>query len=127
MPCALSIFARQVQPVPAGIFCEVAKDVSELPGSTEFRGDTLTGLGLLAEDPHREPADRDGGALAVQIQFLEARRAKVGTGIHFHTVDNGEEIAALQALQMHGFAQSACDRMLWAAGVEQRNFAAPVG
>jgi len=52
---------------------------------------------------------------------------KVGANVHFHAVDDGEEIVALQPAQMHGFAQGTCDRMLWTAGVEQRDLAASVG
>jgi hypothetical protein len=59
-----------------------AKDVGELQRAAEFRCDPLTRRRRLAEDPHREPADSDGHALAVQIEVDEARRTNVRPRIH---------------------------------------------
>jgi hypothetical protein len=43
---------------------------------------------------------------------LKARRLFIGAGVHFHAVDDGEEIAALQTVEAHCFAQRARYRML---------------
>src|SRR5271165_2141401 len=100
----LQQFARQIQPVPPGVFGEVTKYVGELQRAPEFRCNALAGWRLLSEDPYREPADSDGHALAIRIEHDEARRPNIGASIHFHAVDNGEEIITPQTIEMDGFA-----------------------
>ena len=74
----------------------------------------------------REPADRDGHALAIAIELDEARRPNVGVGVHFHAVDNGEEIVTPQTIEVYGFAQTTGHRVPRPPGIEERDFAAPV-
>ena len=59
-------------------------------------------LNSLAEDPHRKPADSDRDALAVQIELDEARRPNISARVHFHSVNNGEEIVTPQTIEVYG-------------------------
>jgi len=87
-----------------GVLDEVAEYVGELQRAAEFRCNTLARPRLLAEDPHRKPPDGNGHAVAVQIELVQARCTNVGLRVHFHAVDNREEIVALQAVEVHGLA-----------------------
>ena len=80
--------------MPRGIFGKVAQDVGELQRAAEFGRNALPGRRLLSENPNRESADSDRHAFAVSIEQSEARRPNVGADVHFHAVDNGQEIAA---------------------------------
>ena len=46
---------------------------------------------------HRQPSDRAGDPVAIEIERGEVGRADVGDDIHLHAVDDGEEILAPQA------------------------------
>ena len=52
---------------------------------------------LHAEDPHRQPADRAGDAIAIKIERRVVGRADIGDDIHLHAVDHGVEILPAQA------------------------------
>jgi hypothetical protein len=63
---------------------------------------------------------------AAKIDLAEQHRRGAGP-VNSRAIDNGKEIAALQAVLAHGFAQNAGDRMLRTPGIKQRDFATPVG
>ena len=48
------------------------------------------------EHPHRQPSDRARDAVAIQIERREIRRPDILRHIHFHAVDDGQEILALE-------------------------------
>ena len=48
------------------------------------------------EHPHRQPSDRAGDAVAIQIQRCKVGRPDILRHIHFHAIDDGQEILALE-------------------------------
>jgi hypothetical protein len=80
----------------------------------------------LAKDPHRDPADRHCHTLAIEVELREARRPNVSPRVHFHAVDDGEEIVAPQTVEMYGFVQTAGHRVPRPTGIEMSDFTAPV-
>ena len=50
-----------------------------------------------AEHPHRQPPDRAGYAVAIQVERGEIRRADILRHVHFHAIDDGQKILALEA------------------------------
>jgi hypothetical protein len=71
--------------VPAADLVQRPQPLAKLP----FTGDEVVCLG-------HDQAARNGSAsmksAAIQIKLDEARRPNIGTRVHFHSVDNGEEI-----------------------------------
>ena len=49
------------------------------------------------EYPHRQPSDRAGHAVAIQIERGQVRRADILRNVHLHAVDDSQEILALEA------------------------------
>src|SRR6185437_11021487 len=49
-----------------------------------------------AKYPNRQPSDRAGHAVAIQIERGQVRRADVLRNVHLHAIDNGQEILALE-------------------------------
>src|SRR6516165_10379580 len=116
--------ARQVQPVSPCIFGEIAKYAGELQCPAEFCGNALARWRPLAKDPHRDPAGGDCHPLAIAVQLCEAGRPNVGLRVHFHAVDDSEEIVTLQTIEMYGFAQTAGHIMVRSSSIEMRNLTA---
>ena len=54
-----------------------------------------------AEHPHRQPSDRARHAIAVKIERRKVGCANVLRHVHFHAVDDGQKILALQAEALH--------------------------
>ena len=48
------------------------------------------------EHPHRQPPDRAGDAVAIQVERRQIRRPDVLRHVHFHAVDDGQKILALE-------------------------------
>ena len=49
------------------------------------------------EHPHRQASDGAGHAITVKIERRKIRRADILRHVHFHAVDDGQKILALQA------------------------------
>ena len=54
-----------------------------------------------AEHAHRQPPDRAGDAVAIEVERGKIRRPDVRGHVHFHAVDDGEKILALEAELLH--------------------------
>src|SRR6202011_4580206 len=104
---------------------EIAKDVGELQRPAELCRDTLARRRLLAKDPHRDPADRDCHTLAIAVELRDARRPNVSPRVHFHPVDDGQEIVTPQTVEVYGFAQTAGHIVPRPTGKEMSDFTAP--
>ncbi len=89
-------FARQIQPAEAGVLVDVAQDVGQLQRAAEMMREQDAVVLRQAEHPHRQPSDRAGDAVAIQIERRQIRRADVLRHVHLHAVDDGEEILALE-------------------------------
>jgi len=70
--------AWQVQSMQAGVVGEIAKYIGELQRPAEFCCDPLARWRRLAKNLHRDPANRDGHALAIEVELREARRPHTG-------------------------------------------------
>ena len=117
--------ARQVEPAHRGILVEIAQDVGELQRAAEMIGERQTGLLPHAEDPHRQPPDRAGHAVAIERERRAIRRADIGDHIHFHAVDDGEEILVLEIEGRHRRGETAQVRRRRAA-IERVEVRAPL-
>ncbi len=51
---------------------------------------------IETEDPHRQPPHRARHPVAIKIELRPRRGANVGARIHFHPVDDGQEVVLLQ-------------------------------
>ena len=90
-------FARQIEPAEAGVFVDVAQDVGQLQRAAEMMRERDAVVLGEAEHPHRQPPDRAGDAVAIEIERRQVRRADVLRHVHLHAVDDGQEILALEA------------------------------
>ena len=103
-------FARQIQPADAGVFVDVAQDIGQLQRAAEMmREQDAVGLGET-EHPHRQPPDRAGDAVAIQIERGKVRRPDVLRHVHLHAIDDGQEILALEAKSSEPTPRSRCNR-----------------
>ena len=89
-------FARQIQPADAGVFIDIAQDVGQLQRAAEMMREQDAVVLGEAEHPHRQPSDRAGDAVAIQIERRQIRRPDILRHIHLHAVDDGQEILALE-------------------------------
>ena len=108
------------------ILGEITKYIGKLQRPAEFCCNPPARRRRLAKNPHRDPADRDCHALAIAVELLEARRPNVSPPVHFHPVDDGEEIVTPQTVKMYGFAQTTRHIVLRPSSKEMRDFTAPV-
>ena len=86
--------ARQIEPADRGVLVEVAQDVGELQRAPEMMGERKACLPLHRRRRGREPADRTGDAVAVEVERGEVRGAHGRRHVHLHAVDDGKEILA---------------------------------
>ena len=86
--------ARQIEPADLGVLVEVAQDVGELQRAAEMMREPVAGVGLDAEDAHREAADGARHAIAIKIERRPVGRVEIGFEVHRHAVDDGLEILA---------------------------------
>jgi hypothetical protein len=100
-PCRGQRLSWEVKSADCRVFVEIAQDVGKLKGASEMVGQGFTGLGVKAEDPHRQPPDRARHPVAIEVERCPIGRADVARGIHFHTVDDGVEMFALQVVAAH--------------------------
>ena len=89
-------FARQIEPADAGVFVDVAQDIGQLQRASEMMREQDAVVLRQAEHPHRQPSDRAGDAVAIQIERRKVRRPDILRHIHLHAVDDGQEILALE-------------------------------
>src|SRR6185503_5845721 len=89
-------FQRQIEPSDAGVLVEVAQNIGELQGASQMMRELETVMGVHAEHAHRQPPDRAGDAVAIEIEPRQRRRADVLGRVHFHAVDDGEEIGLIE-------------------------------
>src|SRR5271169_2992447 len=87
---------RQIEPADLRILIEVAQDVGQLQRAAEVMRKQDSIVPRETEYPHRQASDGAGHAITVEIERGEVRRADILRYIHFHTVDDREEILALQ-------------------------------
>ena len=83
---------RQIEPAQRRVLVEVAQDIGELQRAAKMMGEREAVIVLHAEDTHRQPPDRAGDAVAIKVERGTVGRADVGDDIHFHAVDDGEEV-----------------------------------
>ena len=98
---------RQIKPAKRSIFVEVAQNVGELERAAQVMSERKTGIAVHAEYPHRQTTDGAGDAVAIEIERGAIGCADVGYDIHFHAIDDGDEILALQIERAHRLRQSA--------------------
>ena len=96
IPACSKRFARQIQPANAGVFVDIAQDVGQLQRTAEMMRQQDAVILGKAEYPHRQPSDRAGHAVAIQIERSQVRRADVLRHVHLHAIDDGQEILALE-------------------------------
>src|SRR5215208_1146381 len=66
----------------------------------------LAGFALEPEHAHRQPSDRARHAIAVKVEHRRARRANVLERVHFHAIDDGQEILAREVELAHRLHQA---------------------
>ena len=86
--------ARQIEPAALRVLVEVAQDVGQLQGAAERIGDPVRGLAGIAEDMHRQMADRAGDPRAIEVERRQIGGADILDGIHLHAVDDVVKIVA---------------------------------
>ena len=123
MPAAVKILPRQIEPADIRVLVDIAQDIGQLQRASEMMRQLDPGVVRHAEDPHRQTADRARDPVAIQIERCEVGRADVGHDIHFHAVDDGEEILAPEA-EIADRPQKAAHPFGWLAGIEQRDIVA---
>ena len=94
-------FERQIEPADAGVFIDIAQDVGQLQRAPQMMREQDAVVLRQAEHPHRQPADRARDAVAIEVERRKVRRPYVGGHVHFHAVDDGEKILALEAEFLH--------------------------
>ena len=92
---------RQIKPAHRGVLVEVAQNIGELQRAAEMMRERKARIALHAEHAHRQPPDRAGDAVAIKIERRPVRRADVRNHVHFHAVDDGDEVVALQVESAH--------------------------
>ena len=93
--------ARQIETPEAGVFVDVAQDVGQLQRAAEMMRQQNAVLLGETEHPHRQPPDRAGDAVAIEIERCHVGRADILRHVHLHAVDDGEKILALEAEPLH--------------------------
>ena len=61
---------------------------------------------LHPEHTHRKPSHRASDPIAIKVKRCPVGRADIGGDIHFHAVDDGEEIPALEIEFAHCLRQA---------------------
>ena len=89
-------FARQIQPADRGVLVDIAQDIGQLQRTSEMMRQHDAVVPSKTEYPHRQPSDRAGHAVAIQIERGEVRRPDILRHVHFHAVDDSQEILALE-------------------------------
>src|SRR5262249_19723962 len=85
----------------------------------------LARLAFHAENPHRKPADRGSDPIAIEFKRSPILSKHVTPNIHFHAVDDGEEILLPQTEGLHRFGESSRKSAWLHSGIEARNVRAP--
>ncbi len=91
----LQLLARQIEPAEPGVLVDVAQDVGQLQRPPEMMGEQDTVVGRQPEHTHRQPSDRTRHPVTIEIQRRHVGRADLLGHVHFHAIDDGEEILAL--------------------------------
>ncbi len=95
-------FARKINPADRRILIDVAQDVGQLQRPAELSGKLETRLLLHAEDPDGEAPHGTGDPLAIEVQSGKIRRANILDHVHFHAVDDREEVLLAQPKALDG-------------------------
>ena len=117
--------ARQIEPAALRVLVEVAQDVGQLQGAAERIGDGVRVRALIAEDVHRQMADRAGDPRAIEVERRQIGGANVFGRVHLHPVDHREEVLAAQAVAQQRLAQRAGDQVARAPVIERLDLRAP--
>ena len=103
-------FARQIEPADAGVFVDVAQDIGQLQRAAEMMREQDAVVLGETEHPHRQPTDRAGDAVAIQIERRQIRRPDILRHVHLHAIDDGQEILALEVEASNRRHDSRCNR-----------------
>ncbi len=91
-------FARQVQTPDRRVIIEVAQDVGELQCPAQVMGQLPSLRRRHAEDFHAQPSDGARNAIAIEVERREVRSADIRDDIHFHAVDDGEQVLPVKSV-----------------------------
>jgi len=64
-------------------------------------------LGLKAKDFHRQPADRAGHPVAIKVELGPRGRSNIRSHVHFHAVDNSQEVGLIKVIVAHRLGEIA--------------------
>ncbi len=119
--------ARQIQPAALGILLQVAQDVGQLQRPAEGLGHAVGRRRRVAEGAHRQPADRRGHAIAIEIQRRQVGRDDDGLGVHLHAVDDRKKSGWRRSKRRDRRDQHAGHRPVGLAAVQPGDAGAPGG
>ena len=124
-PGGVETFARQIKPADPGIFVNVAQDVGQLERAAEMMRKQDTVFLAEAEHPHGEPPHCARDAIAIEIERPRVGRADVGGNVHFHAIDDGDEVFTPQAEPFHRW-HIVAQMLRWFPGIKRIDIAPPL-
>ncbi len=116
---------RQVEAVPLGVLDQIAENVGELQGLPEAEGQPLAGLCVQAEYARRKTPDGAGDPVAIENQLFAVDDPHPVRRVHFHAVDDGEEVRLAQLEAPDRPGEGARQQPHRPAGVERGDGVAP--
>ena len=94
-------FAGKIEASQFGVFVEIAQNVCQLQRASEMVRQRKAGHFFHSEDFYRKATDGACYAVAIAIERRQVGRDHRATRIHFHSVDDGEEIPLAQTVVAH--------------------------